>query len=79
MRLASSSAHAYYSSMAGNKRSGRKPKANSEHADKAITAWMTDADKRLIEQAAAVARVPTGRWLGNVGVEKARAVLGMAS
>jgi hypothetical protein len=64
--------------MSGNKKSGRKPKAEAERADKAITAWMTADDKELIEKAAAVARVPAGRWLGNIGVERARSLLGVA-
>jgi uncharacterized protein (DUF1778 family) len=61
--------------MAGNKNSGRKPKAKTERADQAVTAWLTSEDKRLVERAAKVARVATGKWLGNVGVEAARRLL----
>lgn len=43
----------------------------------AVTAWMPPEDKELIKKAAKVARVPTGRWLGNIGVERARALLGI--
>jgi len=43
----------------------------------AITAWMLARDKTLIEAAARSARIPAGRWLGNVGVERARAMLGI--
>ena len=61
--------------MAGNKNSGRKPKPQGERQTVAVTAWLLPEDKELIERAARAARVPTGRWLGNIGVEKARALL----
>lgn len=41
----------------------------------AVTAWMPPEDKELIKKAAKVARVPTGRWLGNIGVREARNIL----
>jgi len=64
--------------MGGNKRSGRKPKNPNEHANQAVTAWMTADKKALIERAASMDNVPAGRWLGNVGVERARAKLGLS-
>lgn len=61
--------------MAGNKNSGRKPKPKNERGTACISSWLPKPDKALIEQAAKAERVPTGRWLGNLGVKKAKEVL----
>jgi hypothetical protein len=65
--------------MAGNHNSGRKKTPKNTHSTSHVSVHLTGEFKDLIERAAGSVNLPTGRWLGNVGIDRARQMLGITT